>query len=159
MSDIFRVLQLGAAVGVLRFFCFVSVFIILRLAVRRCLGPPRRRQPEGERLCVVVTGAASGIGKSVVTELLRRASGRDPDLFVVGIDLHDAGINDSHYLGCVADVTDPAALRAVAAEMRERGLRCDALFPSAGIITVGPLVELDPRRVKAVMDVNVYGAW
>jgi NADP-dependent 3-hydroxy acid dehydrogenase YdfG len=107
---------------------------------------------------VVVTGAASGIGKAVTRELLLRANGRDPDLFVVGIDVQDSGFNDSHFLGCQADVTDLAALQAVAAGMRERGLRCDALCPVAGLIVAGPLVELDPRRVKAVLDVNVYGA-
>ncbi len=110
-------------------------------------------------MCVVITGAASGIGRGVVRALLRRANTGDPDLFVVGVDLADmAGISDDRFWGCRADVTDPAAMQAVAAGMRERGLWCDALCAAAGLTVTGPLVELDLRRVKTIMDVNVYGA-
>jgi NADP-dependent 3-hydroxy acid dehydrogenase YdfG len=136
-----------------------AVFAAVLLIVPRAA---RRRQPEGERLCVVVTGAASGIGRGIVRELLRRATTRDPGLFVVGVDLADvAGISNDEgrfFWGCRADVTDPAAMQAVAAGIRERGLRCDALCAAAGLTVTGPLVEIDLRRIKTIMDVNVYGA-
>jgi short-subunit dehydrogenase len=54
-----------------------------------------------------------------------------------------------------ADLTDPAAPAALAAELVSRGLLVDALVNSAGFATYGPFVDEDQERVAAEVQVNV----
>lgn len=54
-----------------------------------------------------------------------------------------------------ADLTDPAAPAALAAELVSRGLLVDALVNSAGFATYGPFADEDLERVAAEVQVNV----
>ena len=135
---------------------FVGVFIIFVVfgQTRSLCIKPARRRPPGHPLCIVVTGAASGIGRGIVEELL---AGHDEDICVVGIDLQPLGYTHARLHSWQADVTDMDALKRIVVEMTRLGLACDALCLAAGLSVTGPLVELPPQRIKLVMDVNVLG--
>ena len=92
---------------------------------------------------VVVTGAASGIGKATVQRL------RDEGATVVGADVTPGeGIRQ-------VDVTDEAG---VAALMDEAG-RIDGVVHAAGIAGGGPVHMLDEASWRQVIDVNLTGTF
>jgi len=97
---------------------------------------------------VVVTGAASGIGKS--TALLLRARGCE----VLAADLNEAGLVDAAAAGCETlrcDVTRPdqrARLYTSAGEI-------DGLVNAAGIIRLVAVPEMTDRDWDALLSVNV----
>lgn len=107
--------------------------------------------PEFSGLRAVVTGAGSGIGLEVATQL--RAAGAD----VIGLDLHEGGLAGiGHFVPC--NIADEAAVHSAAVEVGARfsgGL--DILVNNAGIGAVGSVVESDPDEWTTVFNVNVFG--
>ncbi len=95
---------------------------------------------------VVVTGAASGIGTATV-EVFRRQGAT-----VVGWD-----ISGTPEAGPV-DLTDPAAVKAAAAAVKEQHGRVDALVNCAGVITENIQADqVDPADFQKCFSVNVVG--
>ncbi|MBV8560806.1 MAG: SDR family oxidoreductase [Acidimicrobiia bacterium] len=93
---------------------------------------------------VVVTGAASGIGKATSQRLL------DEGAAVVGADVAGGdGIRP-------VDVTDEAA---VARLLDDAGDRVDGLVHAAGIAGGGPVHLLDEASWRQVLDVNLTGTF
>ena len=117
------------------------------------------RVAAGEPCCVVVTGAASGLGLAVVQELLRHSDQRQ--MTVVGLDLRPveepAVVEHPNFQGHCVNVVDPAALQTVVKDLRSKNVSCSALVLAAGTTTTGPMVELEPAAVKRVLDVNIFG--
>jgi 2,3-dihydroxy-2,3-dihydrophenylpropionate dehydrogenase len=112
---------------------------------------------------VFLTGGASGIGRALGRELLRRGS------HVVTLDRAAAGPEDEapegsagRSLRVVGDVTDPEANeRAVALALAEFG-RLDAFVGNAGVHDGGATVrDLNPSQMRdlarRILDVNVVG--
>lgn len=99
----------------------------------------------------MITGAGRGLGKATAQRLARDG------FLVVALDLDgDAAVETAEEVGGVGhqcDVTDPAAVEAVAAHVE----RCDALVNNAGIWRFHPLLELSPEDAQAVLSVNVLG--
>src|SRR6185503_13771883 len=87
----------------------------------------------------VVTGAASGLGQALASELRRRGA------TVVGIDKGDA------------DVASREALEAVAGETRASHGQIDLLINNAGISISAPFEKTDPDDFERVMQVNFRG--
>ncbi|MEY9956627.1 SDR family NAD(P)-dependent oxidoreductase [Streptacidiphilus sp. MAP5-52] len=84
----------------------------------------------------LVTGAASGIGAAVVTELLARGAG------VVAVDLAEPDTSAGDAFAVVrGDVTDPATLDAAFAAAHRLGAGADILVQSAFGGTPAPLDE------------------
>ena len=110
---------------------------------------------------VVITGAASGIGRAVAEQLAAAAAGhrllltdRDAD----GLqDVTDA--IGSAATGCVADLADPDCGEAlVAAALAHMG-GIDAVVSNAGIIGAGALVDLAPEDFDRVFAINTRATW
>ncbi len=100
----------------------------------------------------LVTGAASGIGRAAVEQLLR-AGGQ-----VVAVDRPGASmdwLDRDHAEPVIGDVTDEATnTAAVDAAMRRFG-GLDGLFLNAGMPVSGPLETLDLERFDECMNVNL----
>jgi len=106
---------------------------------------------EGE--VVLITGAASGIGKACAESFLSRGSA------VIGIDI-DSSIetinNHNNYLGLICDVTDENAIE----ELIEKGVRyfggIDMVVLNAGIFPEGRRVsELSLKEWNDVFSINL----
>ncbi len=111
----------------------------------------------------LVTGAGSGIGRACALALL------DAGYTVVlagrrAAALHDAvnaaGANVTHALAIPTDVTDPASVAALFERIRNDCGRLDLLFNNAGMgAPAVPMDELSVEQWKAVVDVNLTGAF
>ena len=111
----------------------------------------------------LVTGAGSGIGRAAALALLqegyavalagRRAGALDDTVGRAG----EAG---PRALPVVTDVADADAVAALFAAVRDRFGRLDVLFNNAGISAPAvPLEDLTVERWRAVVDVNLTGAF
>lgn len=103
----------------------------------------------------LVTGAASGIGRCLVDELLRRGSR------VIGLDRAAEPVGGAHegYHHVEVDVTDEAALeRAIAGSVRTAG-RLDLVFPFAGAHRGGPLASMDKANWDFTVELVLTGVF
>ena len=111
----------------------------------------------------VVTGAGTGIGKAAALALLKNGyrvalAGRRKELLEQAVK--DAGPAGAQALVVPTDVSDPESVRALFARTKEAFGRLDVLFNNAGINAPGiPLEELGYEKWKAVVDINLTGAF
>jgi NAD(P)-dependent dehydrogenase (short-subunit alcohol dehydrogenase family) len=108
---------------------------------------------------IVVTGAASGIGRQTALLFARRG-------WLAGIfDLNESGLlslqteigDGACFLGRM-DVTDPRSVReAVEAFAQKTGGRINVLFNNAGIVGMGPNEEIPLAYQHKIVDVNFKG--
>jgi NADP-dependent 3-hydroxy acid dehydrogenase YdfG len=103
--------------------------------------------PQDEIGTVIVTGAASGLGRAVA-EAIRREGG-DP----VSLDLHEAEGIDSE----VVDLADTDAAEAATARVIERYDGVDAVVLAAGTDACGPLERISSEEWNRVVQVNLLG--
>ncbi|MEJ0087570.1 MAG: SDR family oxidoreductase [Pseudomonadota bacterium] len=114
-----------------------------------------------EKRVALITGAGSGIGKATALAFLADGfrvvvSGRHRD----ALEEVARSAGDGQSLVFEADVTDPAAVRALFDATREKFGRLDVLFNNAGVGTPFiPLEELSYEQWRAVIDTNVTGAF
>jgi rhamnose utilization protein RhaD (predicted bifunctional aldolase and dehydrogenase)/NAD(P)-dependent dehydrogenase (short-subunit alcohol dehydrogenase family) len=109
--------------------------------------------PEFQGEVVLITGAASGIGKACIESFLDRGCA------VVGIDIDitiENTSNNNNYLGLVCDVTNEESLK----DMLETSVRhfggIDMVVLNAGIFPGGKAVaELDTDEWRKVFSVNL----
>jgi len=108
----------------------------------------------------VVTGGASGIGRSLVKELL--AAGAK----VVAADVEQAALDDvlrdfagnGELSGVVTDVSSAESVEALAEEVYARHGACHLLFNNAGVAAPSANVwETTPNDWKWVHGVNIFG--
>ena len=111
----------------------------------------------------IVTGAGSGIGKTVALALLREgyavvlAGRRKEALEATARPGKAAG---ARVLAVPTDVSDPSSVKALFAKTREAFGRLDLLFNNAGIgAPPVPLEDLTYEQWKAVVDTNLTGAF
>lgn len=100
---------------------------------------------------VLITGAASGIGKAVVDSLLMLGHS------VFGLDISELGERDG-LTSFTLDVTDASAVGGVADALSERNIVLDAIVHAAGIHRMTSLVEGELDVMRRVVDVNLVGA-
>ena len=107
---------------------------------------------------VVVTGAGSGMGRTLSLGLVERGAQ------VAGIDLHGdtlaetAGLAEAAFAAFPLDITDAQAVQALPNKIASKIGPVDAIINCAGIIQ--PFVrlkDLDDAAIRRVMDVNFYG--
>ncbi len=110
----------------------------------------------------VVTGASSGIGKASALALLKAGygvalAGRRKDALEVAALESGAG---DRALVVVADVGNPADVKALFAKVKEKFGRLDVLFNNAGTGAPGiPMEDLTYEQWKAVVDANLTGSF
>lgn len=106
----------------------------------------------------VVTGAGSGMGRSLSLALVKRGAR------VAGVDLHEGTLDETRALAGAdfssfpLDVSDAEAVKALPGQVKERLGSADVLINCAGIIQ--PFVrvqDLEDRTIERVMEVNFYG--
>lgn len=101
----------------------------------------------------VVTGAGGGLGGAMVARLHGMGAG------VVTVDMK-APDSSLAALSLACDVTDEAAIEAMASKIQEKFGRCDILVNNAGIMApVIPLEELPVATWDKVMGVNLRGSF
>src|SRR5712691_2800125 len=111
----------------------------------------------------IVTGAGTGIGRSVALALLQEEyavtlAGRRKELLEATVTT--AGPSGSRALVVPTDVGDPASVRALFAKTQETFGRLDVLFNNAGTSAPAiPLEDLTLEQWKAVVDTNLTGAF
>lgn len=108
----------------------------------------------------VVTGGASGIGRSVAEELARRGSA------VAVADINAARIEETvasiealgvDALGVSCDVTSDEQVERLHDAVIDRFGRVDVLCNNAGIATLGPAWRLEVADLQRILDVNLLG--
>jgi NAD(P)-dependent dehydrogenase (short-subunit alcohol dehydrogenase family) len=111
----------------------------------------------------IVTGAGSGIGRAVTRALLQAgyrvalAGRRDAALRDTLAEMPATG-HDA--LALPTDVTDPAAVRSLFANVAREWGRVDLLFNNAGVFGVNaPLDEVPLAQWRAVVDTNLTGSF
>jgi len=117
----------------------------------------------GHNKVALVTGAGSGIGKTVALALLKdgyrvvlAGRRREP----LEQTAKDAGSAGAQALVVPADVSLPDSVQALFARTKEVFGRLDLLFNNAGIFPPGvPLEDLSFEQWKTAVDINLTGAF
>jgi NAD(P)-dependent dehydrogenase (short-subunit alcohol dehydrogenase family) len=105
---------------------------------------------------VVVTGAAGGLGSATV----RRLAGDGWRVFAADLDSPALHALASPTVTPVAvDVTDGNSVAQLQAEVAAAVGRLDALVTFAGVVGIGPLVEISEADFRQVVDVNLVGSY
>lgn len=107
----------------------------------------------------VVTGAARGIGRAISQALLQ------DQLAVVGVDINEAllaqtgqALGDS-FTAKAADLTDPAQVERLFAQVEQTFGGIDVLVNNAGTCFVTDFVEISPDEFRRQMAINFDAAF
>lgn len=109
---------------------------------------------------IVVTGGASGIGRALVLELLKRGAS------VAAVDLNESALretaalvdNTSRLSTHVINITDRSAVEALPMQVTAHHGQIDGLINNAGIIQpFKRIIDLDYPSIERVMNVNFWG--
>ena len=110
---------------------------------------------------VVVTGAASGIGRAIAQRLGREGAH-------VGVwDINSAAAASTsaeivaaqgHAEACTVDITDHAKVRVAVARFEQSAGGIDGLVNCAGWDRMARFVDTDPQLWRRVIDINLVGA-
>jgi len=115
--------------------------------------------PTSNRKVAIVTGAGSGIGRAVAIALAANGygvaiAGRREDALQETAD----AMGSPHTRVLATDVTDPAAVKALFAAVRDKFGRLDLLFNNAGTgAPAVPLEDLTFGQWRNVVDTNLTG--
>ena len=109
---------------------------------------------------VLITGASSGIGRALASELGKRGARlgltarRGEELLRLSEEVERAG---GAALALPADVRDPEAMKGVDAKVRERWGRIDVLVANAGMSSTTAGTRLNASEAGDVITINVLG--
>ncbi|MHA2358073.1 MAG: SDR family NAD(P)-dependent oxidoreductase [Candidatus Heimdallarchaeaceae archaeon] len=105
--------------------------------------------------CVLITGAAHGIGKSITEYLAEKGE------IVYAADVDSEALNNiaqsKNIIPIEMDVTNVESIQKAAEKVNSQTEYLDILINNAGVFTGGPLVELDFHNLERIIDVNVLG--
>lgn len=109
----------------------------------------------------IVTGASSGIGRSLVIKLLEHgARVALASRFTQGVDVFVGCFKpaSTEYLICPTDITDRDQVDALVEKTIEKFGRIDLLINCAGIGMYGGISDSDLGAVRRVFETNLFGA-
>ncbi len=106
------------------------------------------KNKKDKKLCVLITGAAAGIGNAVATKFLQNGH------TVYALDIKESTIG----IPIIADITDENALQTACEQVRQQGVIFDAILNFAGVHTMGSFIETEYAKIKRVMEINLLGA-
>ena len=102
----------------------------------------------------VVTGAASGMGKSCCEELIKAGA------TVFGIDRDMGTVEDGSYTHYQLDVTDESSVKETVADIVSKCSKIDGLINAAGVFASNkPFYELDIEEWNKVVGINLTGTF
>jgi NAD(P)-dependent dehydrogenase (short-subunit alcohol dehydrogenase family) len=135
-----------------------AVFHLLFLVGALVTGPAAvRAQSDGTPKAVLVTGASSGIGRKITERLASQGF-----LVYAGAraqqDL-DALNAIKNVQAIRLDVTVPADIASAVATVTKAGRGLYGVVNNAGVVVVGPLIELEEKELDFIFQVNVYGPY
>lgn len=111
--------------------------------------------PADAQRAVLVTGASTGIGRSITERLA--ADGH----FVYAGARKESDLEELSAIpnvqGIRLDVTKPQEIAAAVATVTQAGRGLYGLVNNAGVAVIGPFVETKDEDFEFVMDVNAYG--
>ena len=106
----------------------------------------------------LITGAASGLGRELSTQLARRGDklilwDRDAERLERTVSLLGPAVLHSE----VVDVVNPDATRAAAERATDMASRLSRVVHCAGILRVGPALSMSATDYRSIMEVNFLG--
>jgi NAD(P)-dependent dehydrogenase (short-subunit alcohol dehydrogenase family) len=128
--------------------------------IHRCEDQPRvkRARTPIDGRSVLVTGAASGIGRATALALaVRRARLVLTDVDAGGLERVAEEAGDAVLHAGPADVTNHAAVAALAAEVHAEHGSLDVVMNIAGIAVFGAVERLSHEQWRRAIDVNLMG--
>lgn len=113
---------------------------------------------------VLITGAASGIGRAAAAEF-HRAGARvamldvEEELLADAVgEITDSGADAPEVLPIVCDLKDRRTSCEAVEQVLETWGEIDVLINNAGLVMGGPFHEGDPARMHDVIEVNLYAS-
>lgn len=107
---------------------------------------------------VLITGAASGIGRQLIIQLARRGwktVGLDENLD--GLEKLQEKLGAETFSCRATDVTDSASLEIEVAKLVNELGHVDLLIAAAGIATPTPALAMEPETIARIINVNLLG--
>lgn len=118
----------------------------------------RMRRLEVRGRTTVITGAASGMGAEVARELDRRGARLALlDRNAEGLSTLSGDLTGTGHTAHVIDLTDDAAVFALAGEIEASHPHIQALITCAGSSMLGSIDQLTMDEMRWLMDVNLWG--
>ena len=101
--------------------------------------------------CVLISGAASGIGKATKKYFL------DNGYFVIAIDINKIDDENKNVINLRCDITNIYDILAVNKYLIDNNIKLDAIINIAGIHKIASFIESDYNAFKQVINVNLLG--
>jgi NAD(P)-dependent dehydrogenase (short-subunit alcohol dehydrogenase family) len=108
---------------------------------------------------VIVTGAASGIGRATATRLLEEGANVMGGDLAPGVEAPETGPGGGTWAFRAVDVTDEASVVDLVGEAVQVFGRLDGLVNAAGVAGGGPVHMVDTEEWDRVVGVNLFGTF
>ena len=108
---------------------------------------------------IVVAGAASGLGRAIARALAARGAHLTlADISREGLEILGKELS-TEVATCVTDITQESANTALMEVAVQRFGVVDGVVNTAGLLRIGPALELDVEQFEQTLDLNVTGAF